>query len=105
MLQIQLLSSMTLAAIVLLLLPFVPTVVVGIERQRTVTSVGLLCSPTSAYGFSSVLGAEVTLDPSPIGAEVMSGIDFLGMRVIFVQQNVVSGLTTASSIWVTARSE
>ena len=41
MLQIQLLSSMTLAAIVLLLLPFVPTVVVGIERQRRVTSAGL----------------------------------------------------------------
>jgi putative Mg2+ transporter-C (MgtC) family protein len=56
----------------------------------------------SAYGFAHLLGGEVILDPSRIAAQIVSGIGFLGGGVIFVRQNVVSGLTTAASIWVTA---
>ncbi|WFP16696.1 MgtC/SapB family protein [Citricoccus muralis] len=42
------------------------------------------------------------LGPSCIAAQIVTGIGFLGAGVIFVRKNIVSGLTTAASIWVTA---
>lgn len=97
----------------LLIATFVLCSFIGIERQfrqkaagyRTHVLVGLgSCSFTlvSAYGFSAVLGSEVTLDPSRIAAQIVSGIGFLGAGVIFKGRNVVRGLTTAATIWVAA---
>ncbi|WP_193103869.1 MgtC/SapB family protein [Brachybacterium sp. FME24] len=97
----------------LLVATFVLCSFIGVERQfrqkaagyRTHVLVGLgSCSFTlvSAYGFSAVLGSEVTLDPSRIAAQIVSGIGFLGAGVIFKGRNVVRGLTTAATIWVAA---
>jgi putative Mg2+ transporter-C (MgtC) family protein len=87
--------------------------IIGIERERKLKSAGLrthtlvglgaaVFTLVSAYGFSDVIGNGVVLDPSHIAAQIVSGIGFLGAGVIFVRQNVVTGLTTAASIWVTA---
>jgi putative Mg2+ transporter-C (MgtC) family protein len=97
----------------LLICAFVLSAIVGLERQRQLKSAGIrthtivglgaaLFTLVSAYGFANVLGEEVVLDPSRIAAQIVSGIGFLGGGVIFVRQNVVNGLTTAASIWVTA---
>ena len=97
----------------LLLCAFVLSGAIGVEREirqksagtRTHILVGMgsaLFTLVSAYGFSHLLGDEVILDPSRIAAQIVTGIGFLGAGVIFVRQNIVSGLTTASSIWVTA---
>lgn len=113
MIHIELFTESTLTELVLLLLAFVLSAVIGIERQRQLKSAGIrthtlvglgaaVFTLVSAYGFDSVLGSEVTLDPSRIAAQIVSGIGFLGAGVIFVRQNVVNGLTTAASIWVTA---
>lgn len=86
---------------------------IGIERQmhqkaagyRTNVLVGLgSCAFTlvSGYGFAMVLGSDVTLDPSRIAAQVVSGIGFLGAGVIFKGHDVVRGLTTAATVWVSA---
>ena len=40
-------------------------------------------------------------DPARIAAQVIGSIGFLGMGVIFRHGNNISGLTTASSLWVT----
>ncbi|MGH9594503.1 MAG: MgtC/SapB family protein [Bryobacteraceae bacterium] len=54
---------------------------------------------SSSFGFSDVLGTpNVTLDPSRLAAQVVSGIGFLGAGTIIVQQEVVRGLTTAASV-------
>ncbi|PPL14825.1 MgtC/SapB family protein [Microterricola pindariensis] len=98
---------------VLLGLAFVLSAVIGLERLwhrkstglRTHTLVGVgsaLFTLVSAYGFSQVTDPNVVVDPSRIAAQVVSGIGFLGAGVIFVRQNVVNGLTTAASIWMTA---
>lgn len=113
MIQIAWISGSTLTELVLLVLAFVLSAVIGIERQRQLKSAGLrthtlvglgaaVFTLVSAYGFENVLGADVVLDPSRIAAQIVSGIGFLGAGVIFVRQNVVNGLTTAASIWVTA---
>ena len=41
-------------------------------------------------------------DASRIAAQVVSGIGFLGAGIIFIRNNIVSGLTTAAGIWTTS---
>ena len=40
-----------------------------------------------------------TGDPVRMGAQVISGIGFLGAGTIFVSQKKIAGLTTAASLW------
>jgi putative Mg2+ transporter-C (MgtC) family protein len=87
--------------------------VIGIEREirqksaglRTYALVGVgaaLFMLVSEYGFADVLGSHVTLDPSRVAAQVVSGIGFIGGGVIFVRRDLVRGLTTAAGVWATA---
>jgi len=98
---------------ILLVISFVLSGIIGLERElrqksagaRTHILVGMgsaLFTLVSAYGFSYVLGDDVVLDPSRIAAQIVTGIGFLGAGVIFVRRNIISGLTTAASVWVTA---
>lgn len=107
------LTATTGTELALLSIAFGLSAVIGIERQlrsksaglRTHTLVGLgsaLFTLVSAYGFESVVGPTVIVDPSRIAAQIVSGIGFLGAGVIFVRRSSISGLTTAASIWVTA---
>lgn len=86
---------------------------IGIERQvrqkaagfRTHVLVGTGSAAftlVSAFGFTAVLGEDVVLDPSRIAAQIVTGIGFLGAGVIFTRRDVVRGLTTAATIWVSA---
>lgn len=113
MIQVELFPDTLATELVLLLLAFILSAVIGIERQRQLKSAGIrthtlvglgsaVFTLVSAYGFSTVLGSTITFDPSRIAAQIVSGIGFIGAGVIFVRQNVVNGLTTAASIWVTA---
>src|SRR5450830_1274881 len=87
--------------------------VIGYERERLAWVAGLrthmlvcvgstLIMIVSAYGFSGVLGNGVTLDPSRMAAQVVSGIGFLGAGAILARGEVVRGLTTAASVWSVA---
>jgi putative Mg2+ transporter-C (MgtC) family protein len=113
MILINLFSETTLTQLVLLLVAFVLSGVIGVERQRQLKSAGMrthilvglgaaVFTLVSVYGFDTVVGSEVMRDPSRIAAQIVTGIGFLGAGLIFVRQNVVNGLTTAASIWVTA---
>ena len=87
---------------------------VGLERVRVEQPAGLrdhglvavgsaLFMLVSAYGFDHVTDApNVTLDPSRIAAQVVSGIGFIGAGTIVRRQNIVRGLTTAASTWAAA---
>lgn len=89
-------------------------VVLGLERERLERAAGLrthalvavsscLVMIVSIYGFGDVLGvSQVSLDPSRVAAQVVSGIGFLGAGVIIFRKNTVSGLTTAASVWSAA---
>jgi putative Mg2+ transporter-C (MgtC) family protein len=87
---------------------------IGLEREfraksaglRTHTLVGVaaaLIMLVSKYGFGDTIVKDaVVLDPSRVAAQIVSGIGFIGGGVIFVQRDVVRGLTTAAIIWLTA---
>lgn len=56
----------------------------------------------SKYGFAdTVVRGVVILDPSRVAAQIVSGIGFIGGGLIFVQRDIVRGLTTAAIIWLT----
>ena len=96
-----------------LAIAFTLALLIGIEREarqksagiRTYTLVGLgsaLFVLISKYGFTDVLGDHVTLDPSRVAAQIVSGLGFIGGGLIFVRQDAVRGLTTAASVWLVA---
>jgi putative Mg2+ transporter-C (MgtC) family protein len=73
---------------------------------RTHTLVGVaaaLIMLVSKYGFSDVLQKDlIILDPSRVAAQIVTGIGFIGGGLIFVQRDMVRGLTTAAAVWLTA---
>jgi putative Mg2+ transporter-C (MgtC) family protein len=90
---------------------------IGLEREYRAKEAGFrthflvalgsaLFMIVSAYGFSDVPMNDMTTrwDVSRIAAQVVSGIGFIGAGTIIFrkQENVVSGLTTAAGVWVTA---
>ena len=97
-----------------LALAFILCALIGLEREirqkaagfRTHTLVGVsaaLIMLVSKYGFMDVLSTgRVVLDPSRVAAQIVSGIGFIGGGVIFMRRDVVRGLTTAASVWLTA---
>ena len=97
-----------------LALAFILSASIGLEREirqksaglRTYTLVGFssaLVMFVSKYGFTNILeSGRVVLDPSRIAAQIVSGIGFIGGGLIFVRKDIVRGLTTAATVWLTA---
>jgi putative Mg2+ transporter-C (MgtC) family protein len=80
---------------------------IGVEREwsgrpaglRTHILVGVgaaLVMLVSMYGFAG------TNDPARLAAQVVSGIGFLGAGAILRDKGDITGITTASTIWITA---
>ncbi|MFC4949926.1 MgtC/SapB family protein [Pseudonocardia sp. GCM10023141] len=95
-----------------LAIAFVLSAAIGLERElrqksaglRTHTIIGFaaaLMMLVSKYGFTDVLSEHVTLDPSRVAAQIVSGIGFIGGGLIFVRRDAVRGLTTAAAVWLT----
>ncbi|WP_018334827.1 MgtC/SapB family protein [Actinomycetospora chiangmaiensis] len=97
-----------------LALALVLSSLVGIERELAAKSAGLRTHAlvgvgsaafmlVSKYGFDDLVGLEhVSLDPSRVAAQIVSGIGFIGGGLIFVRRDAVRGLTTAATVWVVA---
>lgn len=88
-------------------------VLVGVEREyrgraaglRTHMMVALGAALTTVIGSFNVDVLGVTwADPMRIGAQVISGIGFLGAGTILLKKKTsqITGLTTAAGLWVTA---
>lgn len=87
---------------------------IGYERKNRMKEAGIrthfivaigaaLIMIISKYGFQDQIGwPNMSLDPSRIAAQVVTGVGFLGAGVIFMQKQTIVGLTTAAGVWVTA---
>lgn len=73
-------------------------------RTHFLVSLGsALIMIVSQYGFQDIIRENgVTLDPSRVAAQVVSGIGFIGAGTILIQKKFVRGLTTAAGLWATA---
>ena len=89
--------------------------VIGLEREYRAKEAGFrthflvalgsgLFMILSQFCFDDVLGhyEQVSLDPSRIASQVVTGIGFIGAGTIIFQKHVVRGLTTAAGLWVTS---
>src|SRR5690606_5479708 len=90
---------------------------VGLERERKEWAAGAgmrthmmvclgscLAMMVSSFGFMDIINhPHVSLDPSRVAAQVISGIGFLGAgTILFLKPATVKGLTTASGLWTIA---
>ena len=88
--------------------------IIGFEREYRAKEAGLrthflvamgsaLFMILSQYGFDDLLGVDsISLDPSRIASQVVTGIGFIGAGTIIFQKHVIKGLTTAAGLWVTS---
>ena len=88
--------------------------VVGLDREYRAKEAGYrthflvslgsaLIMVVSQYGFQDViLENSVSLDPSRVAAQVVSGIGFIGAGTILIHKQILRGLTTAGRIRATA---
>jgi putative Mg2+ transporter-C (MgtC) family protein len=84
--------------------------IVGYERERVQRPAGLrthmlVCAGSACFTVASVFGFDnlgTVRDPARLAAQIITGIGFLGAGTIFRTGSTVRGLTTASSIWITA---
>jgi len=83
---------------------------VGYDREKKMKSAGLktnimICLGATLYTVISLLnvkGYPVPVDPNRVGAQIVSGIGFLGAGAIIQGRGAVMGMTTAATIWVVA---
>ena len=89
--------------------------VIGLERERKDWAAGLrthmmvcmgsaLIMMVSSFGFQDIINhPHVSLDPSRVAAQVVSGIGFIGAgTIMFLKPSTILGLTTASGLWTVA---
>ena len=81
----------------------------GIERGRKRRPAGLrtymiVCIASALVMITSQYMTEIfgTGDPARLGAQVISGIGFLGAGTIMITSRQVKGLTTAAGLWAVA---
>lgn len=89
------------------LLALAAGLILGLERELKDKAAGLktisvICLGSCLFTILSVKSGNEYTDGSRIASYIVSGIGFLGAGVIFKEGNSVSGLTTASVIWIAA---
>lgn len=89
-------------------------ILIGYERESRMKEAGIrthfivclgsaLIMIVSKYGFYDQINLQnISIDPSRIAAQIVSGIGFLGAGMIVMHKQTVKGLTTAAGIWATA---
>jgi putative Mg2+ transporter-C (MgtC) family protein len=80
---------------------------VGGERQRRdkpagLRTLSLVCLGAATFTMMSFAFTTTTGDSGRVAAQIVTGIGFLGAGVILHGRRVVSGMTTAAIIWVSA---
>jgi putative Mg2+ transporter-C (MgtC) family protein len=93
-----------------ILLAFVLGALLGWERERAGRPAGLrtfmmVTAGSAAYTVVSIYGfvdQGTVRDPARVGAQIVTGIGFLGAGTIWRTPSTVRGLTTAAMIWFAA---
>ena len=106
---LELLKEFSICSIVIrLLLALIFGALIGYERESITRSAGIrtnslvcigaaLIMLTSQYIYSEL---QIEMDISRMGAQVVSGIGFIGAGTIISGKYKVVGLTTAAALWV-----
>ena len=85
--------------------------IIGFEREIAGKPAGLRTNILICIGAALLMDVSTRIgivdgrrvgDPARIAAQIVSGVGFLGAGTIMQSQGVVTGLTSAATIWVVA---
>lgn len=78
--------------------------IVGIEREITIKPAGLRTHMLVSLGscLFTLISIGFDFDPARIASGIVAGIGFIGAGAIWAEKDKIRGITTASSLWVTA---
>jgi putative Mg2+ transporter-C (MgtC) family protein len=96
------LSEITLVAV-----SFLCGMTVGLERERHDKPAGLrtlvlICVGSTIFTLASVSPVMGQREPARIAAQIVTGVGFLGAGSILRDRLMITGLTTAATVWATA---
>ena len=92
-------------ALLHLLIALVIGAVIGAEREYRSKSAGLrtMIMVSVSSCLFTILSIRIGMDSHDrIAANILTGLGFLGAGVIFKDENRISGITTATTIWMTS---
>ena len=76
----------------------------GLEREYRAKPAGIKTYALICLGSTIITYISMTFsspaDPSRMAAQIVSGLGFIGAGTIFQSRRIITGLTTASSLWV-----
>ena len=79
--------------------------IIGAEREYRSKSAGLrtMIMVSLSSCLFTILSLKIGVEsPDRLAANILTGLGFLGAGVIFKDENRISGITTATTIWMTA---
>src|SRR5438552_4092762 len=76
--------------------------IIGIEREMRDKPAGLRTNILICVGSTLFMSISTAFGDTRIGAQIISGIGFLGAGAVLHSHGFVLGLTTAATIWVVA---
>lgn len=79
--------------------------IIGAEREYRSKSAGLrtMIMVSLSSCLFTIMSLKIGIDsPDRIAANILTGLGFVGAGVIFKDENRISGITTATTIWMTA---
>src|SRR5512139_2330790 len=85
-----------------LLISFGIGTIIGIEREYRSKAAGLRTMIMICLGSTIFTEVSIQLGGDRIASTIVSGIGFLGAGVIFKDGLTISGITTATTIWISA---
>jgi putative Mg2+ transporter-C (MgtC) family protein len=96
-----------LSEMALVVVAFLCGVVVGLERERYDKPAGLrtivlICLGSAIFTLASVSPALGGNEPARVAAQIVTGVGFLGAGSILRDRFMITGLTTAATVWATA---
>jgi putative Mg2+ transporter-C (MgtC) family protein len=96
-----------LSEITLVVIAFLCGMTVGLERERHEKPAGLrtlvlICVGSAIFTLASVSPVLGGKEPARIAAQIVTGVGFLGAGSILRDRFMITGLTTAATVWATA---
>ena len=79
--------------------------IIGAEREFRSKSAGLrtMIMVSLSSCLFTIMSLKIGIEsPDRIAANILTGLGFVGAGVIFKDENRISGITTATTIWMTA---
>ncbi len=80
---------------------------IGLERELQRKAAGLrtnilICVGAALFTELSIAMSSASGDPARIAAQIVTGVGFLGAGTIIQARGIVTGLTTAATMWLVA---